>query len=737
MRLRSNLILLVIATALPLVVLAVLASYLLVSHEQANFARAVMDRNRAFMSAVDVEIKGHVTSLQAIASRRSIVQGDMKAAHEDLIAVQRTQPWWLNVFLSSPDGRQLVNSLVPHGSPLPAPIDPASVRRAASTRQPVIGGISDRLLVGKPAITVRVPVIRENDVTFVLSAVIDSAAFEALIKQQNVPEGWISGLVDARDRVIARVPPRPVGTLAGAAYRAQVAAANEGWFRAATVEGIDTYSAFVRSSYSGWSTGFAIPANVVLENVQRTGWVLGGLALLCIGLAIGAAMWVGHRITAPIGRLVARIPTLGEGPPIDIKSGIDEVKELAGAMSTVSAAISERHRLSEFERKVLADSDRAKDEFLAMLSHELRNPLAALTNAATVLRLAPSGEDAKKAQQVIERQTKQMSRLVEDLLDVSRITLGKASLEFGPVELSALVRDAMRTSQQAGKLGQHDVETDLAPAWVSGDRARLEQVVINLLDNAIKFTPAGKRIQLSVREDHGVARIAVTDNGIGIPAEDLRRVFELFVQGPQGMSRSRGGMGVGLAIVKRLVDLHGGNVTAASAGPGHGSTFTVTLASVPAPVAVARTERNESIASRGLNVLIVEDNADARDTLAALLELKGHRVAGAADGRSALESFARAKPDVAFVDIGLPDLDGYAIARHVRALPGTASVVLVALTGYGQPDDQAAAFSAGFDLHVTKPIGAEHLDRVLGEFQARPQRHAGTPAGARQAIPGA
>jgi len=510
-----------------------------------------------------------------------------------------------------------------------------------------------------------------------------------------------------------------VGTLAGAAYRAQVAAANEGWYRAPTVEGMDTYTAFVRSRYSGWSSGFAIPADVVLENVQRTGSVLGGLALLCIGLAILAAVKVGRRIAAPIGRLVDQIPTLGVGPPIEIETGIDEVRELAGAMKTVSAAISERHRLSELERTVLADSDRAKDEFLAMLSHELRNPLAALTNASMVLRLAPPGEDSRKAQQVIERQTKQMTRLVEDLLDVSRITLGKASLQFEPVELSALVRDVMRTSEQAGKLAHHDVDTDLGPAWVNGDRARLEQVVVNLLDNAVKFTPARNRILLSVREGNGVATLTVTDAGIGIPAADLTRVFDLFTQGPQDMSRARGGMGVGLAIVKRLVELHGGEVSAASAGPGRGSTFTVTLASVPAPAAVARTKRVEPIVLRPLDVLVVEDNADARETLVALLELKGHSVRGAANGHAALESFAKATPDVAFVDIGLPDVDGYAIARHVRATPGSASVVLVALTGYGQPQDEAQALSAGFDLHVTKPIGADHLDRVLSGFQAR------------------
>ena len=719
MRLRNNLILLVIATALPLVALAVLASYLLVSHEQANFAGAVKDRNRAFMSAVDRELDGHVTTLRMLTSLRSIVQGDLKAVYEDLVAAQRTQSWWLDVFLSSPDGRQLVNSLVPYGEALPAPVDPASVRRAASTRTPIIGGIVDRTLIGKPGITVRVPVIRKGEPVYVLSAIIDPATFEALIKQQNVPDGWISGLVDAQDRFIARVPPRTLGTLAGAAYRAQVAAADEGWFRGPSAEGIDTFTAFARSSYSGWSVGFAIPAPVVLANAQRTAWVLGGLALLCIGLAIVAAVWVGHRITAPIGRLVDRIPTLGEGPPIPIDTGIDEVKELAGAMSTVSAAIGERRRVVELERKVLADSDRAKDEFIAMLSHELRNPLAALTNASMVLRLAPPGEDAQRAQQVIERQTKQMGRLVEDLLDVSRIAMGKASLQLEPVELSALVLEVSRTAQQAGKLARHDVESDVTPAWVNGDRARLEQVVVNLLDNAIKFTPAGQRILLSVREGHGVATLAVTDSGIGIPADQLPRVFELFMQGPQGMSRARGGIGVGLAIVKRLVELHGGQISAASAGPGNGSTFTVTLASIPVQAATAQAAPDEPSPPQPLDVLVVEDNADARDTLIALLELKGHRVTGTENGHAALESIARARPDLAFVDIGLPDLDGYSIARHVRSLPGASSIVLVALTGYGQPEDEVQAFSAGFDLHVTKPISAEHLDRVIGEFGAR------------------
>jgi signal transduction histidine kinase len=306
---------------------------------------------------------------------------------------------------------------------------------------------------------------------------------------------------------------------------------------------------------------------VVLASARRTAWALSGVALLCLGLAIIAAIRVGRRISTPIGHLVDQIPTLGEGRPIEIRTGIQEVQELAGAMRTVSAAISERQRLSELERKVLADSDRSKDEFLAMLSHELRNPLAGAHQRRD--RAAPRAAGRGCAQ----------GAAGDRAPDEADGPPGRGSARRQPhharqgepalraVELSALVRDALRTSQQAAKLAHHEIDTDLAPAWVSGDRARLEQVVVNLLGNAIKFTPAGKRILLSVREADGVASIAVTDAGIGIPKDELARVFELFVQGPQDMSRARGGMGVGLAIVKRLVELHGGQVTAASAGP--------------------------------------------------------------------------------------------------------------------------------------------------------------------------
>jgi CheY-like chemotaxis protein len=421
--------------------------------------------------------------------------------------------------------------------------------------------------------------------------------------------------------------------------------------------------------------------------------------------------------------LVDQIPTLGEGPPIEIRTGIHEVQELAGAMKTVSAAISERHRLLELERKVLADSDRAKDEFLAMLSHELRNPLAALTNAAAVLRLAPPGEDTRKAQQVIERQTKQMGRLVEDLLDVSRITLGKAT-------------PALRAGRAVGARTRRAAHPQQARSSPPRDRHRPRPGVGERRPGAARagrrqparqrdqVHAAGKRIVLSVRDGGRRGEHCGADAGIGIPSDELPRVFDLFVQGPQDMSRARGGMGVGLAIVKRLVELHGGHVTAASAGPGNGSTFTVTLASMRRSGPVTPLERGGAA-----RVASPRRAGRRRQCRCARHAHRAARAQGPSrQGRRGWPLGARfdraEKPDVAFVDIGLPDVDGYAIAREVRTLPGMESVVLVALTGYGQPDDQAQAFSAGFDLHCDEAdrrgSSGSRAERVRGGSTSAP-----------------
>jgi len=371
--------------------------------------------------------------------------------------------------------------------------------------------------------------------------------------------------------------------------------------------------------------------------------------------------------------------------------------------------------ITERKRAELAlkEADRAKDEFLAMLSHELRNPLAALTAAAHVLKFAnPSGEAAIKARRVAERQTRQMSRLVADLLDISRITLGKLGLERERLDLAETVAKLVSTWRASGRFDRHRLSFGVAPVWIDADRARIEQVTANLLDNALKFTPSGKAVKISVSKDDGAAVLCVSDEGAGLAPEAVPRVFELFAQ--SGEARN-GGLGIGLALVKRLTEMHGGEVSASSDGEGRGATFTVRLPAVTAPVG----ESSEAAVhgGGGRRILIVEDNDDARHMLEAALALDGHSVRAACDGATGLALAADAAPDVALIDVGLPDMDGYEVARRLRAAPGGRRIGLIALTGYGQPEDRRRAFEAGFDTHITKPVASDRLKQIIAELR--------------------
>jgi PAS domain S-box-containing protein len=388
------------------------------------------------------------------------------------------------------------------------------------------------------------------------------------------------------------------------------------------------------------------------------------------------------------------------------------------AILTVSVDITERaqaqaQRLARGQEAEAAN--RAKDEFLAMLGHELRNPLGTITNAVAVLERVPADESVRHLAAIIGRQTGQLARLVDDLLDVARVTSGKIDLRPQPVELHELAGRCLDSLTHAGRTREHRVTLVGERVKVRGDAARLEQVVNNLVDNALKYTPAGGSVTVSTERAGTEAVLRVRDTGKGIPADVLARVFELFVQEPQTLDRSRGGLGLGLALVKRLVELHGGSVAAASAGPGQGSEFVVRLPALattdderrPAAVALAG-------APSGRRVLVVEDSADARESLRMLLELAGHVVETSEDGPGGLSKLSAFQPDVALIDLGLPGIDGYTLARLARSSPETRRIRLVALTGYGQTDDRRRALAAGFDLHLTKPVDVVTLQSALG-----------------------
>ncbi|HEX6209328.1 MAG TPA: ATP-binding protein, partial [Methylomirabilota bacterium] len=387
------------------------------------------------------------------------------------------------------------------------------------------------------------------------------------------------------------------------------------------------------------------------------------------------------------------------------------------AVLNVSLDITER---SEVEAQSRARGDeaeaanRAKDEFLAMLGHELRNPLGTITNAVAVVDRLAADESTRRLTAMIRRQTSHLSRLVDDLLDVSRVTSGKIGLQAQPVDLHELVGRCLETLAHAGRTDDHRVTLQGDPVHVVGDAARLEQVVNNLVDNALKYTPARGAVTVITERAGGDAVLRVRDTGRGIRADVLARVFDLFVQEPQTLDRARGGLGLGLTLVKRLVELHGGSVSAWSEGPQRGSEFVVRLPAIvqaAGPPAVAAAARDVTAPAR--RVLIVEDGPDARESLRMLLEHAGHVVETAEDGPTGLAKLRAFRPEVALIDIGLPGLDGYALARLVRERPETSGIRLVAVTGYGQDDDRQRALAAGFDLHVAKPVDPVRLRDLL------------------------
>jgi signal transduction histidine kinase/CheY-like chemotaxis protein len=388
-------------------------------------------------------------------------------------------------------------------------------------------------------------------------------------------------------------------------------------------------------------------------------------------------------------------------------------------VSATRAALRARAR-QYAARAALLDRERdvrQRDEFLALLGHELRNPLGALRNAATMVERSGGevpGLDRPLA--IIDRQLRHLTQLVDDLLDVARVTSGKIALKVVAVDLAAAARamvDEMGKACRERRL-QIDLRAPDGPVVVMADPVRLDQILTNLLTNALKYTPSEGRIDVSVGVESGEAVLRVADTGVGLSAEMLPTIFEPFTQAARTLDRSQGGIGLGLSVVRALARLHGGDVAVTSEGLGQGSEFVVRLPHAPVArvEAAAADAAPEPVANTPRHILIVEDGADNRESLQELLEAEGHRVDIAIDGERGVEQALAGRPEVALVDIGLPRLDGYEVARRIRGAMGS-KIFLIALTGYGQPDDRARAAAAGFDVHITKPLDFRTLERLI------------------------
>lgn len=392
-------------------------------------------------------------------------------------------------------------------------------------------------------------------------------------------------------------------------------------------------------------------------------------------------------------------------------------------ISTTRSALRARQRQLQV-RQLLAqqrEEARRKDEFLAMLAHELRNPLSPVRYAAQALRAEASSPRALNLVEIIERQVGHMSRIITQLVDVTRLTRGMVALARAPLDLVELARRCVDARQSAAR--DRAVALDLqvqGPAWADADLTRMDQVIENLLDNAIKFSPSGSRVVVEVGARDGWAHIAVHDQGDGIAAEEMPYLFQPFVQADKSLDRARGGIGLGLTTVKALMELHGGRVSAQSEGPGRGSSFHVRLPSIAPPTkAAADAAQDEpSLAARGeVHVLLAEDNSDAAEVLCMLLQGFGYRVSVAASGPAAVDAARRERPDALLCDIGLPGMSGYEVARTLRTDPALADILMIAITGYGGREDRDAACEAGFNMHLAKPADPMLLLRELSKLE--------------------
>jgi CheY-like chemotaxis protein/two-component sensor histidine kinase len=376
------------------------------------------------------------------------------------------------------------------------------------------------------------------------------------------------------------------------------------------------------------------------------------------------------------------------------------------------------------QAEALADLHRRKDEFLAMISHELRNPLAAITNAVQLLDLQKDAPPVQeKARTIIRRQAGNLVVLVNDLLEVSRILTGRIQLHQEDLDARGIVQRAVETARPLIEQSKHELTLSIPtePAWLHADALRLEEVIVNLLNNAAKYTPEGGHIWLSLQQEGNQMVVRIRDSGIGIAPDSLPHIFELFTQAPRSLDRSQGGLGIGLAVVRKLVEMHGGTVEAQSGGLGKGSEFTVRLPVLMSPTGRSQvlSDEEEKRPDSGWRVLVVDDNIDSADSIAMLLQMSGHDVRVAYSGQDALDMAAEYQPDIVLLDIGLPGMDGYEVARRVRAQPQLEKVKLIAVTGYGQEADRRQSQEAGFDYHLVKPVDAQKLGELLVELMKK------------------
>jgi signal transduction histidine kinase len=588
--LRWHLILLLIGTLLPVTLFAGAMGYRLASQEREAAERRLAISVSDLATALDREMATTIRILAALTESERLDRGDLQGFHAEATRVARTQLSWLTVLLVAPDGRQFLSTAQPWGSPLGRAIEPESLRRTLATRRPVVGELA-RGRRGILAFPIRVPVVRDGEVRYVLTAVITPEALSALVvRQLPASEEWTRTVVDSQGIVVARTrePERFVGKPGTPSFLRQIRSRTEGLVRQTTLDGAPVYTAFQRSPLSNWTAIIAVPVEHVEGPERQAILIVTGSGLIILLFSGLGAFLLSRHMSRSIESAASAAAVLAEGgrPRVE-PSTVAEAARLAAALETSADLLQQRQRelaehlaRAESARAEAEAANRAKDEFLAMLGHELRNPLGPIRNGVYILRESLTADPkVRRVQEMVERQLLHMTRLLDDLLEVSRISRGKIELRRQRLDLQKVaqeVYEGFKYQLDHARIGFHLAVPD-EPVWVDGDETRLAQCLGNLLHNALKFTPAGGEVSLSLTAGGEAAEIVVQDNGSGIDPAFLPKLFQPFAQGPQSLARDKGGLGLGLALVKGLIELHGGTVEAASEGEGKGSRFTLRL----------------------------------------------------------------------------------------------------------------------------------------------------------------
>jgi signal transduction histidine kinase len=730
MKLRTHLIVLTLATVVPAVLFAV---GLIVYHtrlERSSLERGMRDTARALALALDRDVNDIKTGIETLSASKYL-NGPVDLAHfyEEAATVSKGFGGW--AVLSDPSGRQIINTSRPLGAALPIPTMASleMMRSVADGRKTFVSNVFIGTVSRQPAVIVAAPVIRDGQVRYILDFPFPPTQFTKLLQEASLSRGWIALITDRDGGVVARVPDAAafVGRKEGQEWTTQTASGGEGFVKGDVLRGPAVYAAYSRSRETGWVVGVAAPITLVDAGIRRSMLALSGGGVLLLAVACGLAYVLGKRIAAPIVALSDSLKAEPEAPLPPAQSRVSEVEDLRRALEDARAA-GRRAELAHAARREAEAANRAKDDFLAVLSHELRTPLNATFGWVRMLRSGRlDGAAAEHGLEVIERNVTQQSRLISDLLDASRIVFGRLELSLHAVDFPALVASVVESIRPSAEIRAIGLKSELDPdaGPVNGDPDRLRQVVENILGNAIKFTPPNGSVTVRLARD-GAACLTVSDTGRGIDPELLPHIFERFRQSDGASTRGHAGLGLGLAIVRHLVELHGGRVRAESEGVGQGATFTVVLpivASAEDTASATQTAASQSGGERleGVRVLVVEDDADTRELVATVLGKAGAVTFTASNARDGIGMVPRVRPDVLVCDLAMPDQDGLAVVQQVKAWAAEAAVALpaLALTAYARAEDREQALAEGFDRYLTKPVEPSELVRAVAGLTRR------------------